>query len=1202
MKGTIEMVRWYQWMVAVCATLFSAAAFAELPDRFVEYVESTNKTTYVDTGIAGSPANTRMFVRLAVTAQTTTQSGVFGAATGDGGNNASESFSYASKKFRADWTGSSTDTGITPAVGDVYDIECRYSFASVGDKTVVPIAGNTNHQKGGSNANALYLFNYNRSGVPYSNGGVLQRVYSCRIWADGTTLSANLVPCEKDGVAGFWDSVSGTILYPANCPLVASASDNPGVKVENGSVYALLAQTNDDANGALAAAGSTWVAVGAAATISPTPDAGLQPEYTTNHEGFKSRRTYAGASLAFAMPAWPVEVAVAYSDATCLPRVHDLNPYIAAASSGDTLRLASGTYTLSEPINLTNGVSLAGQGKDETILTPEPNLANRLVYMTTAASTLKDLAVLGCTNNLESGNSVYMTAGTLDGVRVGQGFSYKNNSWKGVGIYMAGGTVTNCLVDSNVVMNSGNGAPNGIGIYINGAALVVDSEITGNGRDSGEVKGCGVYVNGAATVRDCRITGNWSPNPAFEGCGGCGFMMDNQNAVIERCVVASNAVSGAIVNSGTVRNCLIYGHASTKAGFESGVYLKGDKAKFYNNTVAGNTSVTAFSGLRMTNGTAANNIIYGNGTGGDISVSGGTFRTNIVGVAAYTGGTASDNLATDPFFTDAENADYTIGFNSPAVDAGVAITGVSTDIVGTERPKGAAFDIGAYEYVPDASTLQAAVVVAQGEYGTADTAGATARAAGGSGSYVYAWYLDGTLLEGETGAALSIPASEIGTGHHTIRLVVTDAADETLSAEHTYANAWTVKPTTVYVSTTGSDTYPYDTVEKAARSFEDAVDALYVSSTAESEVVVGEGTFDCATAISMATPITIRGAGREATALNFSGLASSYRAFAISHASAVLKDLTVTGCTNSLTGATIYMTANARVENVRSTCNALYTTGSGNGIYGVGLYMSAGTATNCVFDSNAHLSSSGSGDGVGLYISGGLAVDCEIYRNVRLDNNGNNRGEAKGVGAFVNNTGKLLRCNIHENGLRIKTETDSSNYGMGLYLNNASSVAENCVIWSNGVQGVWIGAGTLCNSLVWGHKTSHESYPSGVRLNGSSAGLYNCTIAGNTAMAAANADLLMTAGTAKNNIAVAATVSGGTSANNLFNVNPNFKNALAGNFRLSAGSLAIDAGDNDAWSGLAASCDLDGNDRIKRKVVDIGCYEYNGTGLLIFVR
>ena len=1185
---------------ALCAAAMPLRA--ELPDRFVEYVESTNKTTYVDTGVVGTPANTRMLVRLAVTAQTGTQSGVFGAATSDGDSNASESISYVNKKFRADWTGGSTDTGIAPAVGDIYDIECLYSFVTVGDRTFVPIKNNTNHQKGGANAHSLYLFNYNKNGTPYSNGGVLQRVYGCRIWADGKALSANLIPCEKDGVAGLWDSVTGAILYPRNFPLVASASDNPGVKVENGAVYALLTQTSDSDGGTLATAGSSWVMAGATAAVAPAPNAGLQSEYTTNQEGFGNRRTYAGATFQFAMPAWPVDVAVAYSDAACLPRVHDLNPYIEAAAPGSTLRLASGTYTLSAQVCLTNGVSLSGQGKDATILTPEPGLANRLIYMTAAASKLGDLAVLGCTNNLGSGNSVYMTAGTLDGVRIGHGFSYKNNSWKGVGIYMAGGTVTNCLVDSNVAMNSGNGFASGIGIYIAGNALVTDCAITGNGRDSGEVKGCGVYVGGAGTVRDCRIAGNWSKSQAYGGCGGCGLYLDSNSGVAERCVIAGNAVSGVIVNSGTVRNCLVHGHATTKSGFESGVYLSGNNAKFYNNTVVGNTSATAFSGLRMTGGTAANNIIYGNGTDGDILVAGGTFRNNIVGAAAYTGGTVAGNLATDPRFADAANEDYTVGFDSPAVDAGETIAGVADDIGGTARPQGGAFDIGAYEYVADASTLQAAVIVEQGECGTSGTVAATARAAGGSGSYTYAWHLDGVLLEGETGATLSVAASSIGTGRHTVRLVVTDAVDDSLTAEYTYAGAWTVKPAKVYVSKSGSDTYPYDTAGKAARSFEDAIGALYVAPSVESEVSIGEGTFDCAAAVSMATPITIRGAGRDATVLNFSGLPSTRRAFELSHASAVLRDLTVTGCTNALAGSAIYMTADARVENVRSTRNAYKTSASGNGVYGIGLYMSAGIATNCVLDSNAHMSNSGSGDGVGLYISGGLAVDCEIYGNVRVTSTGSNRGEAKGVGAYVEGTGKILRCSIHENGLKIGKETDGSNYGMGLYLNKASASADNCAIWSNGVQGVWIAAGTLCNSLVWGQKTSHASYPAGVRLNGSSSGLYNCTAAGNTAAAATQADLYMTAGTAKNNIAVVATVSGGTSANNLFNANPLFKNVAAGNFRLLEGSPAIDAGDNGAWGGLTASSDLDGNARIKHAIVDLGCYEYSGVPFVIFVR
>ena len=98
------------------------------------------------------------------------------------------------------------------------------------------------------------------------------------------------------------------------------------------------------------------------------------------------------------------------------------------------------------------------------------------------------------------------------------------------------------------------------------------------------------------------------------------------------------------------------------------------------------------------------------------------------------------------------------------------------------------------------------------------------------------------------------------------------------------------------------------------------------------------------------------------------------------------------------------------------------------------------------------------------------------------------------------------------------------------------------------------------------------------------------------------ADLYMAAGTAKNCIAVKATVSGGTSANNFFNDDPGFKRPSACNYRLSPGSRARNAGDNAAWAGLAESVDLDGNPRIKFGTVDCGCYECFDTPTLFFVR
>lgn len=54
--------------------------------------------------------------------------------------------------------------------------------------------------------------------------------------------------------------------------------------------------------------------------------------------------------------------------------------------------------------------------------------------------------------------------------------------------------------------------------------------------------------------------------------------------------------------------------------------------------------------------------------------------------------------AKEPFVSVA-NDDYRLSSDSPAIDAGKTLPGVTTDIDGTARPAGAGYDIGAYEWV-----------------------------------------------------------------------------------------------------------------------------------------------------------------------------------------------------------------------------------------------------------------------------------------------------------------------------------------------------------------------------------------------------------------------------------------------------------------------------------------------------------------------
>lgn len=62
-------------------------------------------------------------------------------------------------------------------------------------------------------------------------------------------------------------------------------------------------------------------------------------------------------------------------------------------------------------------------------------------------------------------------------------------------------------------------------------------------------------------------------------------------------------------------------------------------------------------------------------------------------------------LDTDPLFVNPDSGDFRLQKESPAIDTGIALAGFSTDIIGTTRPQGKGWDIGAYEYNVDIGTI-----------------------------------------------------------------------------------------------------------------------------------------------------------------------------------------------------------------------------------------------------------------------------------------------------------------------------------------------------------------------------------------------------------------------------------------------------------------------------------------------------------------
>ena len=119
-------------------------------------------------------------------------------------------------------------------------------------------------------------------------------------------------------------------------------------------------------------------------------------------------------------------------------------------------------------------------------------------------------------------------------------------------------------------------------------------------------------------------------------------------------------------------------------GIQINQYTNGTKV--WNNTVYGNKSVGIQVGpdaFQLANTVVQNNISYNNNGGNYSNVGENT--------------TADHNLITNPLFVNAAAFNFNLQTSSPAIDAGVTLSQVTTDFKNAPRPQGGAYDIGAYE-------------------------------------------------------------------------------------------------------------------------------------------------------------------------------------------------------------------------------------------------------------------------------------------------------------------------------------------------------------------------------------------------------------------------------------------------------------------------------------------------------------------------
>jgi hypothetical protein len=259
----------------------------------------------------------------------------------------------------------------------------------------------------------------------------------------------------------------------------------------------------------------------------------------------------------------------------------------------------------------------------------------------------------------------------------------------------------------------------GLGWNSKGAYVDIDGfDITGTGR-------LGLLAEGGHE----RITNNFVHDLTVSGgCNGSG------GAGID----AWGAGGGAVIDSNVVRNIGLQWVAAQSCNTVQGIYLTNQNNIVSNNVISGVASVGINSWHGATANTFVNNTIFGNkmgiviGQGDSGSTSAGTsnnyvannivygngygitemgkvgtnnrYANNLVyntGRAWLAKGTVTGTISADPQFVKyAANGtgDYRLKSTSPAINKGTATSAPKVDILGVARPRGAAVDIGAYEF------------------------------------------------------------------------------------------------------------------------------------------------------------------------------------------------------------------------------------------------------------------------------------------------------------------------------------------------------------------------------------------------------------------------------------------------------------------------------------------------------------------------
>lgn len=320
-------------------------------------------------------------------------------------------------------------------------------------------------------------------------------------------------------------------------------------------------------------------------------------------------------------------------------------------------------------------------------------------------------------------------------------------------IFNSSGFTTGYVIDIHGKMEAitvQNGAAGGVQVWTDNVEIV-NSCIVNNNQPNGTKRAAGIYLRGAqdggtrnTKIEGCLVSGNkitgspitdnWVADVAG-GIGNTSFGGENSasnasTVQITNSIVANNfsingtggiSITGRFASATSlIKNCLVINNetnaATPAANYEGGRIAGGISTyqavtapvlEVINSTIAYNKSTIATSADRGVGGVSGvklvNSIVYGN-----------IAETNPSETTSLISG-SSNNHTSDPAFilsatiagndADWNIANYSLKDTSACIDAGTATNAPTTDILGTRRPLGLGYDIGAYEFIPPVYTI-----------------------------------------------------------------------------------------------------------------------------------------------------------------------------------------------------------------------------------------------------------------------------------------------------------------------------------------------------------------------------------------------------------------------------------------------------------------------------------------------------------------